>query len=456
MTTRRRLFVVAACVAAWCSLGALARATTNARTTADEPQYLLTALSLARDGDLDVANQRANGDYRDFHEVGLPLQESIQSDGSRVSPHDPLLPAVLAIPTSLLGWAGAKLTLAVLGGALAALMLFVAESRLGVRPAIALPVVIAVSASAPLAIYSTQVYPEMLAALVVTAAVAIVTAAAPGARHVVALVTVVSALPWLSVKYAPVAVALGVVAMMRWRSLRAAIFGSGLVSAGVFALLHLRWYGGLTPYAVGQHFRDGQLDVVGDPDYLGRSTRLLGLFVDADFGLAVWQPLLLAAVPAFALLVRRDRSLGLVLGMPALAGWLNASFIALTMHGWWFPGRQVIVVVPCLALAIAWWAERVTWVNARMLWVSAALGASLYVWLVAQVFVTDTRLITTFDGLTHPWWPLARLLLPDLRADRRLDALLFVDWALIALACAVRPHRTQLIRSRVVLEGASR
>jgi len=36
-------------------------ATHTTRTTADEPQYLLTAISLARDGDLDIADELAEG-----------------------------------------------------------------------------------------------------------------------------------------------------------------------------------------------------------------------------------------------------------------------------------------------------------------------------------------------------------------------------------------------------------
>ena len=34
-----------------------------------------------------------------------------------------------------------------------------------------------------------------------------------------------------------------------------------------------------------------------------------------------------------------------------------ATFVALTMQGWWFPGRQLVVVLPAAVLAIAWWAR---------------------------------------------------------------------------------------------------
>ena len=83
----------------------------------------------------------------------------------------------------------------------------------------------------------------------------------------------------------------------------AAALAAGAVA---FVVIHLTVYGGVTPYAAGSHFVDGQLTVVGsDPDYVGRSRRLVGLFVDRDFGIAAWQPLWLLLVPAVGALLAR-------------------------------------------------------------------------------------------------------------------------------------------------------
>jgi len=54
--------------------GALVRATYGAQTTADEPQYLLTAISIAEDWSLDISDERYEGRYREFHEANLPVQ----------------------------------------------------------------------------------------------------------------------------------------------------------------------------------------------------------------------------------------------------------------------------------------------------------------------------------------------------------------------------------------------
>ena len=58
----------------------------------------MTAISIGEDLDLDIADERDESRYLDFHEGVLPVQEAARDDGTRVSPHDPLLPAVLAVP----------------------------------------------------------------------------------------------------------------------------------------------------------------------------------------------------------------------------------------------------------------------------------------------------------------------------------------------------------------------
>ncbi len=95
---------VAAAVAA--AAGAWAPATYGARTTADEPQYLLSAISLAEDGDLDIADELAAERWRAFHAADLPEQTRPLPGGRRISPHDPLLPLLLVPGVALGGWLG--------------------------------------------------------------------------------------------------------------------------------------------------------------------------------------------------------------------------------------------------------------------------------------------------------------------------------------------------------------
>jgi hypothetical protein len=418
------------------------RATYGTRVTADEPQYLLTAISLAEDRSLDISDERAEARYRDFHELGLPNQEEPRADGSRLSPHDPLLPLVLAAPVRVGGWVAAKAALAALAGVLAATLVWTAVRRFAVPLGVGVLTVLCFSLAAPLAIYGAQVYPELPAALAVSVAIAAATGPLRR-RGLVVLGAAVIALPWLSVKYLPVATALVLVAAVRlWRRGNRrplVVFLGALGAAGLlYAGLHQVWYGGWTVYARGDHFvQGGELSVSGyDPDYIGRATRLTGLLTDRGFGLAAWQPAFLLAVPALVALVRRRPPGWAALGAPLAAGWLTATFVALTMHGWWWPGRQVVVVVPALVLAVAWWAARYR--PARVLVaIGLALGAATVAWLAVDTWTDHIRLVIDFESTTNSFYRLWRLALPDGRLRPPGTALLRALWFAVLGVLAV-------------------
>jgi hypothetical protein len=422
-----------------------AQATYGARTTADEPQYLLSATSLAEDLDLDIGDELRQRAYAPFHAVELDPQTQPNADGREFSPHDPLLPLLLAVPMGLGGWAMAKATLALLAGALAALLVWVAIERLAVRPSVATVVVLAFALSAPLTSYGTQVYPELPAALAVTVAIAALTGPF-GRRGRWTLLAAVVALPWLSVKYSPVALSLVVVgAWLLWRRDERAELVRGaalLAGAGVaYLLVHRAIYGGWTVYASGDHFQStGEFSVTGvRPDYAARSQRLVGLLVDRGFGLAAWAPVYLAALPALGALARRRPPHALALGLPLAVGWANATWVALTMHGWWWPGRQTVVVLPCVVLAVAWWVHAVA---PRALAAVAALGAVgvvLWGWLVVEVLQLRLRLIVDFEATRDPLERAWRLVLPDLRAG---DDLLVLVWIVVVAALAAGGWRS--------------
>jgi hypothetical protein len=452
----RLLGLIALGVAVWLAPGIAAPASTGGHVTADEPQYLMTAISLGEDHDLNIADERSNERYRAFHRANLPLQETLWPDGRLVSPHDPLLPAILAVPMLIGGWIGAKLALAALAGVLAAAMVWVAVVRFGIPMPAAVITVLSFSAGAPLAMYGTQVYPELPAALAVTLAIAALTGPL-GRRALVGAGVCIVALPWLSVKYAPVAGALAAVAAwLSWRADERRLtlwLGGWLALAGIaYLAAHQAWYGGWTVYASGDHFVGGEMTVVGSsPDYPGRAIRLVGLLVDRDFGLVAWNPAYLLAVPALASLVRNRPHRWPVLALPLAVGWLNATFVALTMHGWWWPGRQVVVVLPCAVLVVAWWAASSATVL-RVLAVLGVLGAFIFMWLVVEASVFDLRLISTMEQVSNPLVRGWRLLLPDYRDRTPEDWVLHGAWCLALFAtvfAVVRPRRS-VLRTRSV------
>lgn len=434
-------------------IGLPARATYGARTSADEPQYLLTATSLAADGDLDIADEIATAAYLDYHEVPIDRQAARRSDGGRISPHDPLLPLLLAAPMAIGGWAAAKTALALVAGATAGLTVWAAVRRLDVAVVPAATVTALAFAGMPLAAYGTQVYPELPAALALTTAAAAVTSPSLGHRHpptVVALAAVI-ALPWLAVKYVPVAGVAGIALLVRLRSRPRAVVAVAAVTAlaGVTYLLgHQALYGGWTVYASGDHFTEsGQFAVIGtDVDLVGRSRRLTGLLVDGAFGLAVWAPLwflLPVAVGRAATRLGRAQpgALPLRLGLAVLVTtWLTASFVALTMHGWWVPGRQLVVGLPMGVLLVAAWVDH----SSRRL--RAAVGLGLvglvnWVWLAVEASTGRRTLIVDFVETSAPGFRALSPILPDGIRAEPIDTVLLGIWSLVVVAGVVAGFR---------------
>jgi len=447
-TSLRLAMVVVALIAfAAAAAGIPARASYGAQVTADEPHYLMTAISLAEDGDLDVRDEFAAQRYRDFHEIDLAPQARPLADGRLVEPHDPLLPLLLAAPMALGGWVAAKLFLCLVAAALAALTLWIAVRRFSVPVLPAAVTIGALGASAPLAAYGAQVYPEIVAALFTATGVAALTGRL-GRAGLATVAAMAVTLPWLSVKYAPVAAALLGVAVWRlWRDGRrgevVALTATGLAGVLAFVGLHHVLYDGATPYAAGSHFVGGQLTVVGsDPDYLGRGRRLVGLFVDRDFGIAAWQPAWLLAVPALASMAARRPSGSAAIAVPLAAGWFTATFVALTMQGWWFPGRQLVVVLPLVALAVAWWARG----GGARLWVVAGLGAVgvlAQAWVAVEASTGRLAWVVDLQDTANPLYGAWASVLPDYLQVSAATWTLHWLWAAIGATVAVVAYRRE-------------
>ncbi|MBW3591590.1 MAG: hypothetical protein KY393_07075 [Actinobacteria bacterium] len=139
---------------------------------------------------------------------------------------------------------------------------------------------------------------------------------------------------------------------------------------------------------------------------------------------------------------RRARNWG-VLVAPLLAGWLTATFLALTMHGFWSPGRQVVVVLPLAALAVACWASR----SRKALAVLVALGAAgvfNLAWLFWEGHTAGMTLAVHFQDTSSPLYRAASVLLPHYIQDTTRTWLLHALWvggALIVAAMAAKNAR---------------
>ncbi|MEL6983847.1 MAG: hypothetical protein AAFO29_15585, partial [Actinomycetota bacterium] len=114
----------------------------------------------------------------------------------------------------------------------------------------------------------------------------------------------------------------------------------------------------------------------------------------------------------------------------------------LTMHGWWWPGRQVVPVLPLAVAAVA------AMVGAHRRALAGVLTGSLIgagSWLIlAWEASTDRRtLIVDFEQTVNPWYQLWRRVLPDHRRMDAIDVGLTVAWlAVLVVSCVVVARRT--------------
>jgi hypothetical protein len=328
-----------------------------------------------------------------------------------------------------------------------------------VSPRVAVPAVLALTLAPPLAVYGSQVYPELPGALCVAGIIALTGAERRRSLAVAGVVALAAAAAWLSIKYVPVAGVAALCALWGWwrRGDRRAVgvaVGAAAVLGALWAAAHVAWYGGLTPYASGDFFAEngGQLSVMGDqPDRLARSVRLLGLLVDRDFGLGAWQPMWLLVIPAIAvLLVRRPPRWGSI-AAPLAAGWVMATWVAVTMHGWWFPGRHLVHALPCAVLAIAWWLDRVA-LGRAVAWAGVVVGVTSSLWLAGQAAFADVTLVLDPWATTVPVLRLMQPLLPNMR-DHGIDVgVRYIGWLVVLLALAAVAVLSERRRRRSVLD----
>ena len=332
------------------------RATRGASISGDEPFYLLTTQSLMADGDFDLTNQYETKSYESFfdHPDGLWRQSIPQPDGDLLSPHNPGLSFVLIPGFALGGRLGAQVQLLVLGAVTMSLA-FVLADRLTGRRALSWVVTLGAGLSATAFIYSTEVYPEFPAALALVLSLLVVTRERPlRAAEGLLLTVLLSTMCWLGVKYAFLALPVSAYFLLKtdWSG-RLTLMASGAASAAFFAWFHLNLFGGLTPYGANVVYAGWSSSEIlgGHVEWEERYYRIWGLFIDRRFGIGRWAPLLLAAVPGLALLAAGRPPLRLVLSL-ILIQILVATFVAITMMGWWFPGRNLLTVLPLFVVPV--------------------------------------------------------------------------------------------------------
>lgn len=352
------------------------RASRGASITGDEPFYLMTTRSLLDDGNLDLRAQYVDRSYEAFfdHPDGLWTQSVPLEDGRLLSPHNVGLSVLLMPGLQFGGLVGTQLQLLLIAAATWVLSYLLLLQLTPVRPLLGWLVTAGVGLSASAFIYSTEIYPELPAALVLVGALLWTTRERPlDVPSALGVAVLLSTLPWLGAKYVPLAAVVGLYAL--WHAeprARLLLVGASALSGLAYVWFHLATFESLTPYHVNLVYAGGSTpQIVEQHVELGdRVYRLWGLLIDRRFGVGRWAPLLLVAVPGLVLLARGDRRLRLV-GALVVIQVLIATFVAITMMGWWFPGRTLMTIFPLLPIPIALLASRLNTLGRGLL---AALG----------------------------------------------------------------------------------
>jgi hypothetical protein len=175
--------------------------------------------------------------------------------------------------------------------------------------------------------------------------------------------------------------------------------------------------------------------------------------VDRGFGIATWNPAWFLAVPALASSLRSSRHRVVV--VLVTTGWLTATFLALTMHGWWVPGRQLVVVLPVAALALAVWVDG----DGRRRAITAAAGAVAavnWLWLAVEAVTGHTTLVVDFVDSRAPFYRALRSITPDGIRASGLDDALLVGWAVVLIVLAISGWRSAASRRAMIESAASR
>lgn len=367
--------------------------------TGDEPFYLMTTISIWKDGDLNECNNYRQTDEAAFHPafyepwygypVGwkgwVPTPYPLPPHPARLVPAsrrcistDPSVPlpangtrselyskhglglSVLILPAFVAG--GRELVvyfLVAMGALLAAnVYLLARESAKQVWPA--LLTWLAFAFTVPQLPYSYLIFPELPAALFILYAFRRIRLWNNNLFQVAAIGTAIAFLPWLHYRFVPVSAALFIYFV--YNTLKRAtphrlasyalVVSQSLVSAGL--LMYFFYYRYQQPFP-------NASDHAGSSDVAGTLRGAAGLFIDVQWGLFVAAPVYILAIVGVVLMsIRKPHRRDLL--------WLGLVFVpyfgvianyAQFWGEWCPPARYLASILPLLAMPFAFSLDRI-------------------------------------------------------------------------------------------------
>ena len=373
--------------------------------TGDEPFYVMTAISLLQDGDLDESNNYTQRDYEQFYPPD-PLPPGWQGWPSfpRELPPHPAhsrlpglhtkhglgLTLLIALPWAALGRLGAVLVPLACGVLLAGQMFLLARES-GAPPGVAGTVALGLALAMPVGPYALLLFPEVPAALCLIYAVRRLAAPANRPWQWLLAGGAIGFLPWLHQRFVFTAAVLGLVALGRWLRARprwpVTLAIAPALVGGLAILSYNLWLYG-TPW---QNPRDH----AGFNGLAGALNGAAGLLLDAQWGLWVVAPVTILAVAALPWWLEAERR-SFWIALAAVAPYLALMAAYKVWWGEWGPpARYLVPVVPLVAAPLGAWLAHARWPG----WLATALLWGWGAMLTAIGYLDPQRFYHHPDGV---------------------------------------------------------
>jgi hypothetical protein len=368
---------------------AAARQVASRLPTGDEPAYLAIAQSLLHDHTLAIEGVYRRGDYHAYYHGNLaPDYLRRGTDGRIYSVHAPGLPVLILPAFAALGYRGVTRFL-VLVAAAGSMLVWQTAFTLTADAAAAWFGWAAVALSVPFFLHTFMVFPDAPAAVLVMYAVRPLAEPFNDSRSGRWLIrgAAVGLLPWLHVRYAVIAAAIGLLLALKLlrrtqrRQLVALAIVPALSAVGWVALSYII-YG--TPNPTAAYGGGSQMALA------NLAPGLTGLLVDQQFGLIPNAPVYLVAAAGFVLLWKARRRLALEL----LTIVVPYTLVVAAYQMWWggdaAPARFLVPILLLGAWPAAWLFSRARREATRGL----ALAA-----LTISVLLTASMVLVNHGGL---------------------------------------------------------
>ncbi|HTM33925.1 MAG TPA: hypothetical protein VL263_21580 [Vicinamibacterales bacterium] len=359
----------------------------------DEPHYLIITQSLLSDGDLQIENNHARGDYFRYHVDELRpdyLERGV--NGAIYSIHAPGVSALVAPAFAIAGWPGAAVFMSLLA-AVAVALLWRVTWRLTGDASAAWLAASAFAFTGPGYFHAFTIFPDGAGAAAIAVAlwgtVRLECGGRISARQLVAVGSALAMLPWFHTRFAVLAAGFGLILLLRlWRledrvRAMAAFLVVPIVSAAAwFGFFWVIWG---TPNPAAPYGQATQ------SAWSHLKPALPGLLFDQQFGLIANAPVYAIAFLGFVSLSRRHRRLAVELAVLCAVYTVAVGTYRMWWGGYSAPARFLVAMLPVLTLPLA-----VLWSRGR-----PATRALTLVLLAISIVLIVPRVIVDGGGLAY-------------------------------------------------------